>query len=312
MRFLFLVLLWWALAATAHGQTHSARSPWKTLSTAVFTVYYQSGDSLNARTVLTILEKEFPSLSYELGVRVTSPIGVYIAPSRISFNRLTGGAIPHWGEAVADARKQIIIVKSPRWFRSNNRPRTLLTHELVHILVGMATRNAPLPRWLNEGLAIYISGETEYADGREIAHARFSDQLIPLDRIDAMFSFEKFRAHLAYQQAFSATAYLVETYGHTAIPALLKNMSTERNFQRAFRKTFGITPQRFEQDWRTWLDDKYRFTFLVDFEYWLWLVIVVLFFAAFLLVQRRKRRKLAEWHQQELGPEAPGPDSQEN
>ncbi len=311
MLILLLVLLA-SLMPAAHGQAQSTRSPWQTLSSAVFSVYYQKGDSVNARTILTILEKEFPSLSSELGIKPTSPIGIYIAPSRISFNRLTGGAIPHWGEAVADARKQIIIVKSPRWFRSNNRPRTLLTHELVHILVGIATNNATLPRWLNEGLAIYISGETEYADGREIAHARFSDQLIPLQQIDAMFAFEQFQAHLAYQQAFSAISYLVETYGHTALSALLQSVRRERNFERAFQKTFAVSTQRFEQDWRAWLEKKYRYTFLVDFEYWLWLVIVLLFFAAFLMVQRRKRRKLAEWEQSEHTSGEPPDSASEN
>lgn len=298
-RFAKLVLAFLILLPTLlQGQT--GQDDWRVLYSEKFNVFFHQKDSLNATAISKILHDEYPSISTELGADVESPIGVFIAASKYQFSQLTGGAIPHWGEAVADPGKQIIIVKSPRWTNSSNGLRVVVVHELVHILVGAAVGRTSVPRWLGEGLAIYFSGEISHVGGSELSHAQISEQLIPLSQIDDMLSFGQPKAHLAYQEAYLAVVYIIETYGQSAIHVLLDELQKNHNINTAVREAFGITLIQFEYEWRQSLLEKYKWSFLIEFDKYLWVFIILLFFLAILAMYIRRRRTLARWEAESI------------
>ncbi len=291
-------LILFLLVTTAGAQN---RSIWRNLSVAPFNIYHQPEDSLNAEAVARILREEFPLVRYDLDVALDTPVGIFIAPSYQSYLRLTGGAIPHWGEAVADPQKQIIVLKSPRWARSSGTLKTLVMHEVMHIVLGQMTDHAPLPRWFNEGVAIYFSGEPGYLEGRIISRAQVANQLIPLDAIDAVLTFQQGRAHLAYFESFLAVSFMVEQYGESAIRELLETVRRVRDFRYAFQKTFGQTLPAFEREWRFYLEKKYRWSIFLEFDTLLWLGIIVLFLLIFIIILIRNRRTMARWEAEDSG-----------
>lgn len=272
---------------------------WRTFATRYFNIYYQPSDSLNAIQAADILADELPVISRELNVALESPIGVFIAPTRSSFIKLTGGNVPHWGEAVADPAKQIIILKSPRWSRPSMNVRIILVHELVHILVQKRAGNASVPRWLNEGMAIYFSGETSHYGGKEVSRAQLTDQLIPLATIDQVLSFETLRAQLAYQESYLAVVYIADQYGESALPKLLQSLSEASDLNLAFQKTFGLSVLQFEREWHAYLKQKYHWSIFSEFESVLWIGATLLVFLAFWLIVRRNRRTVKKWEEEE-------------
>lgn len=293
---LLLLLLFTPFATTAQ----EAWFEWQAMYADKFNIFYHRDDSLNAIAISEILSDEYPSISAELGADVEAPIGIFIAPSKYRFNVLTGGAIPHWGEAVADPGKQIIVIKSPRWTNSQGSQRVIVIHELVHILVHAAAGEAVVPRWLNEGLAIYYSGETSHFGGSELSHAQLSEQIIPLNQIDGLLNFGQPKAHLAYQEAYLAVVYLIESYGQSAIPILLQSLKEKQSINAALQEAFGITFVQFEREWRQYLVEKYKWSFLVEFDNYLWLLIFLLFILAIIAMIIRKRRTLAKWEAENL------------
>ena len=288
------LLLLFTGAAQAQSQ-----SAWRIFPIENFNIYYQPEDSLNALHIARILLAEYPPISRELEVTVASPIGLFIAPSLGSFNKLTGGAIPHWGGAVADPNKQLIILKSPRWSQQNRSLRQIIIHEVVHILVGRLAGNAHVPRWLNEGIATYFAGETGYAEGKELSRAQLTKQLIPLDNIDAVLSFKTLKAHLAYQQAYLAVVYIAERYGESALPELLRALREKGEIHAAFRATFGLSLEQFETEWRAYLKQKYRWSFLREFDTFLWVFIVLLFLIVVAVIIRRNRKTVSRWERED-------------
>ncbi|MDQ7065598.1 MAG: peptidase MA family metallohydrolase [candidate division KSB1 bacterium] len=293
----YCLILW--LAAPVTGQN---RSIWRNLPSKPFNIYHQPEDSLNARAIANILREEFPLIQHDLEFELQSPVGIFIAPSYQSYLRLTGGAIPHWGEAVADPQKQIIVLKSPRWARSSGSLKTLVMHEVMHIVLGQMTNHAPIPRWFNEGVSIYFSGDPGYLEGKTISRAQVTKQLIPLDAIDAVLSFKQGKAHLAYFESFLAVTFMVEQYGESAIAKLLENLRTVRDFRFAFQKTFGQTLPSFEREWRFYLEKKYRWSIFHEFDTLLWLGIIVLFFLVFFIILIRNRRTLSKWEAEDSVP----------
>lgn len=289
-----VAILWFTCIAAAQEAT-----PWRTLAQGQFNVYAVAADSSNARQVARILNDEYLPLSASLQVELSTPVGVFIAPDRENFDRLTGGTIPHWGEAVADPLRQIIIVKSPRWHQSATPLRITLVHELVHVMLGNILRLRAIPRWFNEGLAIYYSGETSYFAAAEASQAQLSDQLIPLREIDGLLEFGQPRAHLAYQQSFLAVAYLAELFGESVLPSLVHAAAASNDFDAALRQEAGMSLREFEQAWRDHLRKKYRWAFLIEFERYLWIFILLLFILTFIGVMLRRRQTLARWEESE-------------
>lgn len=299
---LLLVFLLFSIKCFA-GQDEAI--DWQVLYSDKFNIFYHQRDSLNAVAISNILKAEYPSISAELGADVSSPIGIFIAPTRYRFRVLTGGMLPHWGEAVADPGRQIIIVKSPRWSQSTSNFRVVVIHELAHVLVGAATGDAKVPRWLSEGLSIYFSGEISHFGGSELSHAQLTEQIIPLSQIDDVLDFEQQKAHLAYQESYLAAIYLLEAYGQGALPALLQALRETGNINLAFREAFGISFLQFESDWRQFLIERYKWSFLLEIDKYLWLLIILLFFLALFAMFLRKRRTLARWESEDAPPSPP-------
>ncbi len=269
-------------------------APWRTISHEKFNVFHHVDDSLNAATIASILHDEYPSISRELGSDVSAPIGVFITKDQAQFTKMTGGGIPHWGEAVANPKRQIIYLKSPRWSQIGDHPRTVVVHELVHILVGNAVRDVRVPRWLTEGLAVYFSGDLEHIGATKISQAQLNDQLLTLREIERMLVFGHAKANLAYQQSYFAVVYLAEKYDASAFPLLLNALNESGGIDGAFQEVYGFSVAEFEREWRAYLKSKYRWSFLAEFDTLLWVFIPLLFLLAVVISYFRNRRKKAQ------------------
>ena len=124
-------------------------------------------------------------------------------------------------------------------------------------------------------------------------------QLLPLDQIDAVLSFKTVKAHLAYQQAYLAVVYIVERYGESALPELLRSLREKGEIHAAFRATFGLSLEQFEAEWRAYLKQKYRWSLLREFDTFLWVFIVLLFFIAVAVIIRRNRKTASRWERED-------------
>ena len=77
------------------------------------------------------------------------------------------------------------------------------------------------PRWLNEGLAMYLSDGYPPGDRSAVEAAGRDGRLIPLDGLTGQFptTFEGFS--LAYSESVSAVDYLIRTHGQDAMVDLI-------------------------------------------------------------------------------------------
>ena len=89
-------------------------------------------------------------------------------------------------------------------------------HELTHLVFDTAVSNPyhfP-PRWLNEGLAVYLSEGFALAT-TAVDAAAGRGALMPLTALVGQFPTTYERFSLAYAESISAVDYLVRTYGRT-------------------------------------------------------------------------------------------------
>lgn len=277
-----------------------SQTNWFTLESSLFRIDYAENDERSAEELSTFLETGYAGLVSKVGIKLTGPVRIILCPTEEIFDQLTGKLIPHWGEGVADPMRSLIILKSPNLSKNHTRFPKLVLHELTHILIGQAVAHpSVIPRWFNEGVAVYFSHEKEFSSGKAISKALISNSLVPLDEIDDVLNFQKEKAHLAYEESYSAIILLEEKFGYEGLIELIQALKKSSNFNQAFLDVIGIDLIDFEWEWNQYVEKKYRWRFLLDFETYLWIFILFLFILVIVTIKYRNRKILKRWDDEE-------------
>ncbi len=284
-----IVLLWGLIcASTLSGQEHVLTGP-------QYKVYFSNVDTTAARQCQTLLDTVFPEMLYDFQVEWSGDVRILIAPDRDAFVRISKGQLPDWTHAFAVPRDRLIVLKSPRWDRSRDPFKTTLVHELMHLLLFEAVGNRSLPRWLDEGLALFYSRDSRWETFTALSKAVMTGSLIPLQQIDDVLNYRRSRAELAYQQSYSAVKYLLTTYDVEALRILLKGIRKGQSWNQSFVLATGSTVTQFEGEWQQYAEKTHKWLWLSELEIYIWIFILILAFLAVPLVRLRNRRRVAEW-----------------
>ena len=266
----------------------------------MFRLYYTEVEEKATWDLATYLENEYSKLSQALGFTLIDTVSVFLSPTQEVFDQLTGHVIPDWGEGVADASRNAIIIKLTSLFKGPRRLAKLMRHELVHILIGQVVRpSRRIPRWFNEGLACYFSYDEAFSSGKSISKALISDSIIPLNEIDEVLNFQTEKARLAYEESFSVIAFIEDEFGDGTALAILTELKRGDDFGRAFLVATGQDLIDFELSWLRHIEEKYRWRFLLDFDTFIWILMLALFLSVFVAVKLRNRRTMKRWEEEE-------------
>ena len=281
---------------------------WRHLSNEYFEIRFTSGDSIYAVNARAILHSAYDEIATDLKVTTNIDISVIICPSRQVFKQLTMGRLPKWVEGVANVRSHSMIIKSPNWDKSMSDFSGTLVHELTHLLFHHAVGYRRIPRWIDEGLAIFYSREEQWASATQISKALLTNSIIPLDQIDEVLTFHREKAKLAYQESYTAVQYLLATYDIDAIQIIIKGIRQGWSWDRTFQQATGSTLLEFEKEWRKYIEKEYRWYWLVEIDTFIWFIVVALFIIGFIVVRMKNRRTLEKWEEEELfdSDEKPG------
>lgn len=193
-----------------------------------------------------------------------------------------------------------IVLFAPALSSRPDRIRSVLLHEMVHLHVHASTMHGDLspPRWLDEGLAMWISGTWDLGfdwranESSLLTDASAAGTLLSFEKLDSTFPEGPFFA-LAYAQSYSFVAWLVEHYGEDRLRSLLRGIDRNLDFNAAFAAAIGVPFADAERDWRRSVERHGIFGFLPSSQA-LWIFGSVL--VGFLMLVRfiQIRRRLAE------------------
>ena len=259
-------------------------------------VRYHPDDSRMVEHIFQIVQSHYSLLRMNLGVEFTGTLDIYLAANGADFGRNTGWRLPPWVQAVAMPDENRVVLKSPRWSGSQIDLGRAAVHEFVHILI--AREIGDIPRWLNEGLAVMLSGEI-YFDDEAISAAALSGRLLSFGEIEEMMRFNGFKAALAYQQSLSAVQYLVSQFGWEAVRRITAEMRRGVNFEEAFENATGMQVWEFELEWEATRGRMHRLTLLKDLNQYIAYLFAPLALLAGLFLYLRRRRIRKRWEDEE-------------
>jgi hypothetical protein len=246
-----------------------------------------------------ILESSFHKMSEFLEDTATGIITVHVVDTEDEFISLVGRNFPDWGIACAIPHRDLIILKSPLKFEYQRPFSQVVTHELAHILLGRFSRGARIPRWLDEGFAMYHSQEWRIGQDIAVARAVLTGSTLPLSQIESMNAFKESQAQLAYTESFLAISYLYREYGEGTVQELVSHLAEGNSLDAAFLKTIGSNYLSFQLEFGKYIETEYNWTSILGDTLVIWIGLAFLFIFLYFLKMRRAHKTLKRWKQEE-------------
>jgi len=272
---------------------------WRYHSTSSFVIAYRDADKTLAIRVLGELQERQQQLAQRLGYQPRRVITVFLCPTQQIFDRMTGGVVPHWGEAAANTAQWRIFLKTPAASDSRALLPVTVTHELAHLCLAELAQPNTLPRWFNEGAAIVLSNEPRYTDPVIISRAILTNSLVDFEEIDDLLSFPNARAALAYAESYQAVSFMTRQFGRDAAGNLARAFAAHSDSRQAFQSVFNQDLWDFEAAYFDDLRRRFRWYFFLDEAFLFGGVILILVIAGFFVTRWRTKKKIKEWEKDE-------------
>jgi hypothetical protein len=132
------------------------------------------------------------------------------------------------------------------------------THEMSHLVIHQATDNPyrGLPRWLDEGIAVYNEDTENLVDDFAPIFDRAveENELMTLRTLSSPFPADPLLANLAYGQSGAVVKFIIDTYGPEAMGELLAIFAEGALDDEALETALGVDTDGLDNAFRASLD----------------------------------------------------------
>jgi hypothetical protein len=203
-------------------------------------------DQATWAAVLEILEEAYRELGQKLGHFPSKTI-VVVLHANSTFQSATGS--PVWADGLFDPVLGRIQIPTQDALADRAWLTRVLRHEFVHALLHdqLGLAGSAIPTWLNEGLAMELSGD-RWSDLDQIMKQEFS--LIPLPALEGTWGgFSGDAATVAYLEANSAVHYLIDRFGMHQVQELLARLKARQALSAAMQSQLSLSYEQFQSRW---------------------------------------------------------------
>jgi hypothetical protein len=227
------------------------RFRWQSANGKLVQVHWYKGDDGFGRRALAIAEAGVAKAEELFGVTETRPVDFYVYGDLQAFYGALGPGTREnvGGEALPELRTLFALITPDQI--DDSWVGVVIPHELTHLVFDTAVHN-PFhfpPRWLNEGLAVYLSQGLDPSDRRLVTDAVNSGEVIPLSGLVGQFPTRRDKFSLAYAESVSALDFLLRTYGRPALVKLIRSYATGISDDAAFTAALGVDTAAFNAAW---------------------------------------------------------------
>jgi len=299
--------IWLAGGAARAGSESAAPAP-QAAPRIEFSDKTPEGQRPDLRRLLLHAHENIAPLSFQPAV--APPIRVQWAATGREFQARLGLPPEHTMAAAVPRRREIVINGEAFNAADPAERQMTMTHEFVHLFLGLFCPE-PLPLWLEEGLAMRLSGDVDYASEWRLTLANSLGSLAPLMNLRSSFPGEASARAMAYREGYSATGYyLSKEYPATGARGLVEDLvDPDLGPRRIERLQSAAFTQSLEVGWRASLKSIWAWVGLVTSGTALWGAITALFLAAYIKRRRDRRRRLEEWESEDVSASRPAPRS---
>lgn len=232
---------------------------WEVLSTPHFDIHYYKGAEPFAVRAGLVLEDGYDMLSYKLKEVLAWRVPVILYSSHNDFlqTNVTTSLLSEGVQAFAEPSRRRIVLPFTSSFKEFAHT---AIHELAHVftfqivynrmLDNVFTRNYlfPMPGWIAEGIAEYLSMGWDADADMFIRDAVIHDYLFPLYGVGGFY---------VYKEGQSVFNYIDETYGKGKVLEILDALAATRSADVALDRTIGLSTRELNEKWSVYLRKHY-------------------------------------------------------
>ncbi len=222
------------------------RFSWQSHTSDNITFHWYAGGPDFGQRLARAVEDRLDVL--QLGRELEAPVQAFIYETSADVR----GAIlfaQTWAGGLAFPSQNILLnTVDPEAFEDDLR---IVAHELAHLLVGEVTFNCfgDLPRWLDEGLAVYAEGGLPDFQRVALQDAIDNQELISLRSLNSSFPASDTGATLSYALSYSLVNYMIDAYGWPKMQELLGVFSQGSAYETAVEQVYGLDLDSLEDAW---------------------------------------------------------------
>jgi hypothetical protein len=251
-----------------------------------FRFFYPRAEQPTAEALRDWLEAQYPAATRTLGAEPGKRIDVYLFATYEAFEQATGGDLDPWVIGLAQPARWSMYLPPQD---SLGEAKVVAWHELAHVLFDQTAGVGRVPRWLTEGVAKYLSRDFTLADRQRLEQTAREFSWLPLAALEEDFPHDPERAHLAYAESYTFVAFLIDRFGPDALARLSARLRAGEALPEAVETAFAVKLAAMQEEWFTYLRDKYRRQALFGSTDLLMFTAITLLF--FLAVGRRWRQR---------------------
>lgn len=241
-------------------------------------------------------------LTNRLGHAVLSKVTVYIArtPGEMATLAPEGAPIPKYAAGVAYPQLGLVLLTiQPVHPNSRHDLAEVFRHELAHLALHDAVRGRHVPRWFNEGFAVFASGEGSFARLQTLWTATVANNLLPLGKMERSFPADDVGASVAYAQAVDVVRFLVRQQELHRFRGMIERIRNGQEFEQALHDAYGVDMATLEYEWREDVAKRYTFWPVFFSGSFVWAFALGLFVWGWRRRRKRNKETLERWAKEE-------------
>jgi len=241
-------------------------------------------------------------LTERLGFPVLSEVRVEIArtPGEMATFAPSGAPYPEYAAGVAYSEIGLVLLSlTPIHAGQEQDLAEVFRHELAHVALHDALNGQPVPRWFNEGFAVFASGESSFARMKTLSMSTVGGSLIPLRDLESSFPDDETKAQIAYAEAVDVVRFLVRREDIHRFRALVSELREGQSFEKSVLDSYAVDLATLEVEWRDDASRRYTFVPLLLSGTFFWIIALGLAIWAWRRRKRRDKLTLQKWAQEE-------------
>lgn len=258
----FAVITFWYRVELSAAETYTSqpysfkyddnRLTWQILEDERIRLHWYTGDTPFGQAAFDTAHRGLQTLAEIFPMSLERPIEIYIYPTAADVQQTLGLGGQSWVAGHADPQLGVVIVSIAPGEAQSIEMERQIPHELAHILLYQQTGSAysNLPTWLIEGLAtqaeLYPNADYNYI----LSVASQNGTLIPMSNLCGPFPADAAGAMLAYAQSGSFVTYLRQTYGISALRALIDAYADGLDCEQGALRALGLPLSQLDLRWR--------------------------------------------------------------
>jgi hypothetical protein len=227
------------------------RFTWQSFEQDLVRVHWYQGDQAFAQSAAQVANDAIDRASALLGTTLPNVVDLMIYATE---EDMRSAISPNRENVAGQAHSSIdtmFVWIPPGSSAAQGETATLIAHELTHLVMNEATANPyhGVPRWIDEGVAVYLSeGYNSYWQ-TFVNNAVNQRTLIPLDGLRGLFPSSADEFYLAYGESVAAVDYFIRTYGEETLWALVGSYAEGVSDDQAFTDATGADVAAFNAAW---------------------------------------------------------------